>query len=236
VTLTALADIEYGNLFGAWSSGPFSQFELDIQASLSQMFYSLSLVSNGVLVGRPVFETWPRYSSLSISMDYDLVYNSRINFSAHSLGLSYRHLREWIGGASLRLGFHANWVVLGASDFIYLRLAETPSAEEERRDYDLGTGEGVKVSFELHFPSIGLLSLSYSGYGLHTIGGSVPDGGSPGYTLLGIGTLRLERPITATSSTGTMFTMYHKRGFYQDVPDIQDRVSTLSLYVRKHFS
>ena len=88
-----------------------------------------------------------------------------------------------------------NWMILGATEYIFLRNGNVEPTEEERRDYDLSTGENLKLSLRLIHPTIGSFIFDYAGYGQHTIPSSVPDQGSDGYSVIGMLNLAYERQI-----------------------------------------
>lgn len=234
-TLNLMADATYGSLFGVPTLEPFSQFELTFSTQISPSYYSVVFLSDGVLLAGNLFPLSQNNTTLALSLHYDLVYSKSVNFSANSIGLSWKTQKKNTKNRESWIKLHANWVVLGANDYVYLRVEpeRVNQAGEERRDYDLGTGLGLKFSTGLSFSEKAFIEIGYSGYGMRTIPASVPDGGSDGYTLIGIGSLQFEQNIKNNLYSGIALGFWHKQGIYQNAPDVNEQIGNLNMYIRK---
>jgi len=237
MTATVMANARYGEIYGCPTAEPFSQFEASLQATLSADYYAVNLLSDGILVAITPFPLSRNDHTLGISLHYDVLYSEPVNFSANSLGLSWKSRVRLERGAQARFTAHVNWVVLGASDYVYLRSGPgaVNATGQERRDYDLGTGAGIKLSAGYTFPKGTEIGINYAGYGIKTIPASVPDGGSEGYAVLGSGNLQVERPVGAGLSAGMVIGLWHRQGIYENAPDADDRIALMSLYARHGF-
>jgi len=226
--------LAYGDPFGAASSIPYESFEQRLSLALSPSYRSIAFFSDGFLRSWALADSARRRASLGPSLHYDLIYSSDITFSAISLGLSWKSERGLPRGLRLRTRLHADWVALGASEYAFLS-GEEGSSDEERREYDLGTGEGAKLGLELLHPRRGALILDYAFYGFHTIPASAPEEGYEGYAMIGMLSLALERALSPELSLGLAASLYHKSGVYEDAPDVEDATSFVNLYVKRRF-
>jgi hypothetical protein len=227
--------IIYGDPYTLKSITPFEHFEQRLRINLSNTLYSASFFSDGALAAYPVYNSSHSQGTAFVNLHYDFIFSSLVNFAANSIGLSFKtqhHLgRSWYISAKL----HMNWIILGASEYIHLWYDAPPDNGDERRNYDIGTGEGAKFYFELSHRKIGSLLVDYSYYGIHTIPESVPDQSSPGYSIIGILNLAFERCLSGGWYTGVSSTSYHKQGFYDEAVDTNDVISSLNFYVKRSF-
>lgn len=228
----ANGQIIYGDPFTLESISPFEHFEQRFQINLSDTFYSASFFSDGSLAAYPLYDSPHSQGTALLSLHYDFIFSSLVNFSANSIGFSYKTRHQLGSSWDLSAKLHLNWIILGASEYIYLWYDTPPDNGDERRNYDLGTGEGVKFYFEVSHKKIGSLLIDYSYYGLHTIADSVPDYGSAGYSIIGILDLAFERRFLGDWRTGVSTTSYHKQGFYEDAPSVNDIISSLNFYIK----
>ena len=233
----AKAVIVYGYPYGPYSGTPYEHFEQRVRINVTDAFYSVSFFSDGVLAALPLTDSLPYQSALSLSLHYDFIFSSLVNFAANSLGVTYKSrytpARNW----DISLKAHLNWVVLGASEYIYLQNGSVPEPAngDERRTYDLSTGEGIKIYLEIGRRELGTLLVNYSVYGLHTIPTSIPEYGSPGYSIIGLLEVSVERELARDWSVGISSASYHKEGFYDDAPLVNDWVSSLNIYLKYRF-
>lgn len=233
----AKAVLVYGNPYGPFTGTPYEHFEMRARLNMTESYYTISLFSDGVLAALPLADSFPYQSALSLSLHYDFIFSSLINFAANSIGISYKS--RYTPGQNWDISFkgHLNWVLLGASEYIYLHNSSSPlpANGEERRNYDLATGEGIKVYLDISHKKIGSLLVEYSVYGLHTISTSVPEYGSPGYSIIGLLDICLEKEFAASWSAGLSSASYHKEGFYDNAAMVNDVISSLNIYLKYRF-
>ena len=237
-TVNLMADIVYGDIFGVSTLNPFSQFEASLKLSLSPKYYSINLISDGILIGKSIFATAPRFSTLGVSLHYDLLYNNLVAFSSNALGLSYKHIHTFQSTASIVAKSHINCVILGANNYTNLRTEDAIKTEagHKRRDYDLGTGGNLKLSLTLSLPRFGKCEVAYSGYSIHTIPASNPQFGYKGFRLINIGLFKYEYPITTNLSVGLRADVYHKRSFDTNAADASEMINTVFFFVKRQFT
>lgn len=238
ITANIMADLTYGDIFGASTIEPFSQFEANVQASLARDYNAFKFESDGIIVGKSLFGSASRFATIGASLHYDFIYNNLINFSANSVGLSYKHKRFFTPHYFWTAKLHLNWVLLGANTYPHVRRADIMEGDDSgrKRDYDLGTGEGVNMSVATTTPHWGTFGIGYAGYGIHTIPPSVSDYRLEGYTLIGIGHFLYEHPIGQTISAGIRMNFYHKKGFYKSDVHADEMIYALSLFIKRYFS
>ena len=226
--------IVYGDPFAHRTDTPYSHFEQRLDAVLSPEYYSLSFFSDGLLFGRAPFDDEKRRTTVGMSLHYDFIYNSDINFSANSVGVTVKHERRFAGDARVVAKTHLNWMPLAATDSVLLRYGDATKKNYtgERRDYDMGTGVSLKCDMALLLPRAGEISLSTFLYAMKTIPASVPEDGSDGSTLINVTNLSYERSIRDNLATGLSSSMYRKYACYSDAPAVDEMTSNLSVYIR----
>jgi hypothetical protein len=229
----ANGQIIYGDPYTPGSITPFEHFEQRFRINLSDTFYSASFFSDGSLAAFPLYDLPHSQGTAFASLHYDFIFSSLVNFSANSIGLSFKTQHHLGSSWYLSAKLHLNWIILGASEYIHLWYDAPSDNGDERRNYDLGTGEGGKFYFEGSHNKIGSLLIDYSYYGLHTIADSVPDYGSTGYSIIEILDIAFERRFFGDWYTGVSTTSYHKRGVYDEAPDTNDIISSLNFYVKR---
>jgi len=229
----ASGQIIYGDPFIQKSIIPFDHFEQRFSINLSDTFYSAAFFSDGSIWALPLYDSRHSRGSVFLSLHYDFIFSSLINLSANSIGLSFKSLHHFGRSWHLSSKLHLNWIFLGASEYLHLWYDAPPENGDERRNYDLGSGEGVKFYFELSHRTIGSILINYSYYGIHTIAESVPEFGSTGYSITGILDMAFERQFHGNWYTGVSATSYHKQGFYDAAADTNDVISSINLYVKR---
>jgi hypothetical protein len=225
--------LAYGDPFGMRTNVPYKHFEQRFRIDFSPSFYSFVFFSDGFLASWAPFDDDERRMSVGPTLHYDLIYSSSINFQANAIGLSMKDERRLPNGFRLRTKIHANWVVLGASDHIYLSYGDIASSDAGQRNYDFGVGASVKLSAALYHRKLGEFAVDHAGYGQYSIPDSVTEIGSEGFSSIGITTAAYERKISSGIYTGLSLITYNKRGRYRNAPDVDDSTTLLSAYIRK---
>ena len=228
----ATGQIIYGDPFYQKSATPFDHFEQRFNIALSDTFYSAAFFSDGSLFAYPLYDTMHSQGSIFLSLHYDFIFSSLVNFAANSIGLSFKTQHHLGNSWYLASKLHLNWILIGASEYLHLWYDAPDDNGTERRNYDLGTGEGLKFSFEVSRRSIGSFLINYYYYGIHTIPESVPEYGSTGYSIIGILDLAFERQFRGDWYTGVSATSYHKHGIYDLADDTNDIISSVNFYVK----
>lgn len=222
----------YGKAYGLQTSVPFESFEQRVELSFTPSYYLFSFLSEGFLASwAPIDDSRDR-TSLGPTMSYDFVFGSDINFVANSLALSFKNEHRTEGDWRLRTQLSLGAVLLGGTDYIYLRYGDVPPLEPDeldRRNYDFGAGETAKLSFEVSKLGLGELKLWLAGYNLSTIPGSVPRYGSGGDSLIGLGSLSYSLPVWQDLSIELGEDVYGKLGLYASADRVSDWLGRTSL-------
>jgi hypothetical protein len=222
----------YGKTYGLRSAIPFENFDQRIEAAFTPSYYLFSFFSEGFLYSWSPSDDAQNRMSFGPAMNYDFLFGSDLNFVANTLGLSLKHEHNSPGGWRTRSQLHLGAVVLGATDYIYLRYGDVPalgSDEEDRRNYDFGLGEAGKLALSVSKPGLGELEFRLSLYNLVTIPDAVPLYGSNGDSVIGLASLSYSLPIREGLSVELADDAYLKRGFYESAQDIRDWFSKISL-------
>lgn len=235
ITIGGGLDGVYGNSYGEEITHPFENFEFHILADWSKDYYSYSLFSEGFLYAfAPDFCNTERvFTSIGPSLHYDVIYNSNLNYTANSLGLSIKQHIDLSNDFYFNWQLHANAILIAGSDFYYLFVnGTTTETEDSGRIYDFCVGEGGKIFLAVGHPKYGKFTTSYIFNGLHTISRSIPIDGSTGYTVIGILGASYEKDISQKYGFGLSSTLYHKEGFYDSSPNLSQSALFGSVYFK----
>ncbi len=237
ITIGGGLDVVYGKPYGLRARTPFSHFQFACDLIWGQDYFSFVFFSDAMLFSFSPFSGDPFKTSIGMGLHYDVIYSDLIQFSGNSIGFSCKQQISLPRDNTIQWALHLNWLTLGATDYYYFASGEIakPESGEERRDYDLGTGENIKCSLAYSQPFLGTFSASYIFIGLHTFASSVPKEGSEGFTMIGIWDLSYEHRLWGESWIGMSNSFYHKNGFYSKAIDISHRADFASLYVKTRF-
>jgi len=243
--------LEYGNPFAPLEK-PFDSFR--VRASLFRLRDKpmFTYFSQGLLAGK-VWNHGQRHWLVGAWLHYDCIFNEWVNLGANSIGTGIQWRSFDPAGTGWEWGLQPAMVVMGSSDFLYAQLtvpkgieladsssngvpgAVAPSADEEIRTYQLSLGENLKGYLNLVRVGWGRLGLSYTIYGLHTFPGSEPYSGSKGYDVIGVGMVRLSRPLGRHWGVALEGYLYHKEAYYDTWPDLDERIGRLQLVGSRYF-
>lgn len=125
---------------------------------------------------------------------------------------------------------------MSASDFYYLfNEIIDPETDLENRIYDLGIGAGFKTSFVVSHPLAGSLYLYYFFDWVKTIKTSLPQKGSNGSALIGVGSIAYEHQVYKSFSIGLEYSSYIKSAMYTDIEDTFEHNQYLNIYFKNAF-
>lgn len=234
LTIGASLGLVYGNPHGHETTTPYSHFELQLQADWSYKYYSVSMFSNGLLWS--IAPDWSKNgdTTFGISQHYDFIISEDLWYNANSVGATLKQGFSFDNDVSLRYALHLNYILLGSSEYFYFISGEIgkPESGEERRDYDISIGENVKFYLSVGSEKIGTFSMWGIFNGLHTLPGTVPESGSPGFTIITLAGFSYEHILGSDKYLlGLSNSLYHKAGFY----DNADNITTLNNYSSIYF-
>lgn len=226
--------IVYGDPFGHETSTPFSHFEQEGSMILSRDYYSFMFYSDGLLFSRALDCDDTTRTTLGLSLHYDLIYSTDVNFYNNSFTLTLKHLRRLPRRSFVDIRAHVGFMPIAASDYIFLRYgnAPSPAGDEERRDYDIGMGPAMKVALGIGNRTLGKMEVEYKLYGLYTIPSSVPEEGSTGTTIFSILNVAYEHELWYKIATGLSVNYFRKFGNYDEAPDIDESAFSISCFLR----
>ena len=229
-------NIVYGNPYGLETKTPYQQFDLDVKFTAAKNYYNLSLFSDGMIWAFSPWEQDRLKTTMGISLHYDFLFSSAMNYSANSIGFTTKQHAILPHGWNIKWDLHLNYIMMSATDFYYLfNGIIDPETELENRIYDLGFGTGFKASFGVSQPLFGSLYLFYFLDWVKTIKTSLPQKGSNGSSLIGVGSISYEHSIYKTLSLGLEYSSYIKSAFYTDIEDTYEYNHFINLYLKTKF-
>ncbi len=236
VTLGASLGLVYGKPYGHETNTPYTHFELQTQFDWNRYYHSFSFFSNGLLWSiAPPWNEKNAVTTFGISQHYDVIISEDLWYNANSIGATIKQKVYLPKETQFNWSLHVNWLILGSSEYYYFISEEIgkPETGEERRDYDLSTGENVKFHLSIGNEKFGTFSLWSILNGMHTIAGSVPENGSPGFTLISITGFSYEYQLTPNKYIlGVSSSLYQKTGFYTQANNVTNLNDYTSVYFK----
>ena len=224
----------YGKPFGHNTKEPFDSFEFHLRGCLSTDSYLCTLFSDGYLWSRKVNTGLNSSSTLGLSLHYNFIYSENINYSDNSVGLSFKSRSFLPYNALFDIKLHLNWLILGGTEYYRFMNGDIPmpASGEERRTYDLCTGENIKLEMILSQDGFGKLTLFGMFSGMHTIDDAIPEDGSDGFTSVVLLGASYEHRLAKNLIAGISYHSYFKNGFYDSDDDRYDDWHFLSLFCK----
>ena len=224
----------YGKPFGHDTKEPFDSFEFYLRGCLSTDYYLCTLFSDGYLWSRKVNTGLNSSSTLGLSLHYNFIYSDDVNYSDNSIGLTFKSRSFLPYNALFDIKLHLNWLMLGGTEYYRFMNGDIPMPAngEERRTYDLCTGENIKLEMILSQDGFGKLSLFGMFSGMHAIDDAVPEDGSDGFTAVFLLGFSYEHKIAKNLHAGISYNSYFKNGFYDSDDDRYDSWQFLSLFCK----
>ena len=224
----------YGKPFGHNTKEPFDSFEFYLRGCLSTDYYLCTLFSDGYLWSRKVNTGLNSSSTLGLSLHYNFIYSDDVNYSDNSIGLTFKSRSFLPYNALFDIKLHLNWLMLGGTEYYRFMNGDIPMPAngEERRTYDLCTGENIKLEMILSQDGFGKLSLFGMFSGMHAIDDAVPEDGSDGFTAVFLLGFSYEHKIAKNLHAGISYNSYFKNGFYDSDDDRYDSWQFLSLFCK----
>ena len=224
----------YGKPFGHDTKEPFDSFEFYLRGCLSTDNYLCTLFSDGYLWSRRVNTGLNSSSTLGLSLHYNFIYSENVNYSDNSVGLSFKSRSFLPYNALFDIKLHLNWLILGGTEYYRFMNGDIPmpASGEERRTYDLCTGENIKLEMAVSQDGFGKLTLFGMFSGMHTIDDAIPEDGSDGFTTVVLLGASYEHRIAKNLVAGISYHSYFKNGFYDSDDNRYDDWHFLSLFCK----
>ena len=224
----------YGKLFGHDTKAPFDSFEFHLQGGFASNSYLYTLFSDGYLWSKGIRTGLNSASTVGISLHYNFILSDEIHYSDNSIGFSFKRRAFLPGNTLLDFKLHLNWLILGGTEYYKFMNGDIPmpASGDDRRDYDLCTGENIKVSMVLSQDGFGRLAIFGMFSGMHTIEDAVEEDGSDGFTSVVMLGTSYEHKVIKNLSAGISYQSYYKKGFYDHADDHFDTSHLVSFFCR----
>lgn len=211
----------YGKPYGLKTRIPYDHFNLDLHGEWSPANFQFVFASDGILFSTNAGSTETVQNTIGMGMHCDVVYAKRMDYASHAVGFTMKERILLPQNWNICWDLHANWILLGGSEFYYFISNEIPNETGgERRIYDFGSGVGAKANFSVSHPLAGTLSLKYMLYAVLSLQQHTAVNGSPGGTVINSITATYSHKITERYSMGITGTLFAKEGMYRDYDDI----------------
>ena len=200
---------EYGDPFAAQGLKPFDSFEMTARFTLPAEHPIADFHVVGVLTGGPLSSEDDRPNHVLGMFQHLDYYNPEgTKFGGQSVGGGLRSRWSLGDDVELRVGADLNWMPVGVvtSEFVDLGI---------QRDYDHGTGAGVKLKAIARTSSIDLATLAYSGNYMHTINGPSRD------HFVHFVDANVQIPLFNRYAAGIAYLWYLRESSFSEYPDVR---------------
>lgn len=192
---------------------PFDAFTVHVEINGSRAHTVARVRVDGTLYGKLWKESARARHVFGVEQHYDYFNNETYVVGGQSFGVTLRsrfRLRDPLTLQTLLEPFGAAiWAV--SSEY----------ADVTGRDYDFGSGAGVRTKAELFFGDANVLSLAYTGVYSHTLNGAVSN------HLLHMVSVGLQAPILKGFGGAMEFVLFARNSFYRDFDDVHERTPLL---------
>ena len=269
--MNAGISVVYSDPYGHDSNTPYSHFELEIQGGAGSgsgegansteenVMYQISIFSDGTIISRAPDWGVGRDTTVAIIMEYDFMWHSFMEFTSLAPGVAIKQrVRGDVGDTFWQL--HLAWIILGTSDYYYLRRGVTAEPDYVSSDYGYSTGaqavaklgwqshEGLKADLALRgyfmFKPDGqtqewkgsrtvLAGENYEGYYLYKSVRVTEHCDDWGFELFWYLQAKLELPLSKKASLGLADDLYVKNGWYHNADtDVFSLFNAVKFYAR----
>jgi len=210
-------NLVYGNPYNL--KNPFDFFLLDLGLNISKNFVE-DFRAQGVLWNKRL--SWLTDRTLfGVFNNYDFVSSSIYKIGATSFGFGLGAIypinsSHWNFIYNVQL----NGIVMGGASTEYYFVYE--------RDYNLGSGAGIKIIIGIAKPNFGRIRLKVDRYWIHTMSGTTGD------EFIGLGTAEIDKHIWKNFGLSFAYNFYDRFGFYKkynkDLDDIKVNANEWKLF------
>ena len=244
----AEANVVYGNPFALESSVPYSQFDLKAGFAVGRgsgvgvekldklLMYDIHIFSDGMF-----FSFAPDWgentdTTIGMSMLYDFMLHSFMEFSSLAPAFAIKQ-KVYLEGADFGWQTHLGAVLLGTSDYYYLRREKIPTDTSRGTVRDYGYTCGAETAAALSFATPGGLSASLDlrAYGMYKYPFQKQWCDDTGIELFALADLCVEYAVSDTISMGISNTIFAKTCFFDEMPNASYALYSGSVYTRIRF-
>lgn len=188
---------------------PFDAFTLTMQVNGSSAHTVGRLQIDGTLYGKVWKETARVRHVFGVDQHYDYFNNETYEVGGQSFGVTLRSLFRLRSDLAIRTVVEpfgaAIWAVI--SEF----------ADATGRDYDFGSGAGLRMRAEVQRSGVNIFSLGYLGVYSHTLNGAA------GNHVVHVVSLGVRAPLVRRVGVATEYLLLVRNSFYRDFEDVHER-------------
>ena len=236
--------IVYSDPYGHDSNTPYSHFELEMQGGVGAgsgegansteeaLMYQLSIFSDGIFISRAPDWGVKKDTTVAIIMEYDFMWHSFIEFTSLAPGVAIKQRVRCNKGDTF-WQLHLAWIILGTSDYYYLRRGVTAEPDYTASDYGYGTGAQTVAKLGWQGNAGLRADLALRGYFLWKPEGQKQDCDDWGAELFWYLQARLELPVSKKASLGIADNLFFKNAWYHNTnTDVFSLFNAVKFYVR----
>lgn len=243
--------VVYNDPYGHDSNDPYSQFELEISASLGKgsgqgaicysmkfdenFMYLVRILSNGMLFSRAPQLSENTDTTLGLVMEYEFDWHQFYELSSLGPGIAIKQ-RVRLENSNIEWQFHGAWNSMGTTDYYYYhRKFDYLTEEIGGRNYNITTGPMTILKMRYGTENGSAFNLSFRGYGMYNFYAQVQDNlpyNSTGWEWIGIANASFEVPLSKTVRLGLQNELYMKHAFYKKVPNVTQFLNSAEIYAK----
>lgn len=236
----------YADPYGHDSNSPYSQFYFEFggaggkgsgegaDSTEQKIMYDVHIFSDGMLISRAPDFGENIDTTFGICMEYDFCWSSFMEFSSLATGLAFKQRfnaqDSWFA-YQLRL----SGVLMGTSDFYYLRRGNVTKPDGLYRDYGYTTGAEVVAKIAAAKKAGIEFDWTIHGYAFWKYPSQKQDCDDTGYEYLAFSDISLELPVEKNVYIGIADELYFKKGIYDEAPSMWTVHNAINLYARFKF-
>ena len=236
----------YADPYGHDSNDPYSQFYFEFGAAGGQgsgegssdtekkIMYDVHIFSDGMLFSRAPDFGENVDTTFGLCMEYDFCWNSFMEFSSLAPGVAFKQRfngqNSW-KAYQLRL----SGVIMGTSDYYYLRRGSIVKSEYLVRDYGYTTG--AELVAKLAAAEKGGIEFDWTvhGYAYWKYPSQKQTDDDTGWEFIAFSDISLEMPVGKTVNLGIADEFYFKKSVYDNVPSVRSLNNAINVYARFKF-
>lgn len=200
--------VNYGDPFHDLEH-PFDAFTLNLQIDGSRIRPVGRLQVDGTLYGKVLNESaWARHV-LGVDQHYDYFNNETYTVGGQSFGVTLRSRFRLGQDLAIRTLVEPFGAAIWAVSSDYDQVAG--------RDYDFGSGAGLRTRLQVNRSGVDVLSLGYTGVYSHTLNGAV------GNHVVHMVSLGVRAPVFRRFGAAMEYVLFVRNSFYRDFDDVHER-------------
>nr|WP_318711786.1 DUF3943 domain-containing protein [uncultured Treponema sp.] len=237
----------YADPYGHDSNEPYSQFYFEFGGAggkgsgegqddtEKKLMYDVHIFSDGMLLSRAPDFGENVDTTFGICMEYDFVWASFMEFSSLATGVAFKQRfneQDFWKAYQLRL----SGVIMGTSDFYYLRRGNVIKTTGVFRDYGYTTGAELVGKIAAVKKDSIEFDWTVHCYAFWKYPGQKQVWDDTGWEFLAYSDISLEMPVEKSVYLGISDEFYFKKGIYDgDFPSIWTMHNAVNLYARFKF-